>query len=331
MIREIVLIALITVNCYGDATKKEVNLKNKNYKTVSLALGSGGARGYAHIGVIQELEKKGYKIESIAGSSMGALIGGLYAVGKLDEFKKWVLELGYYDVFKLLKLSSVQGALINADEVFNKVAIMIGDVNIEDLPIKYIAVASDINARKEVLFTKGRLIDAIRASIAIPTIFTSVIKDEMILVDGGVLNPLPINAIINDDTDIKIVVNLEANIKNSYVVDVPLEHQTREEVLYNEFKEFIKKAEPFVPEKILTMVDENSTKELHKKIKQKKDIFFILGRTLDTAQSVLAKYYMQNYKADIVIDIPRESCEFYEFTKAYKMIEIGKMATKDKI
>jgi len=331
VIREIVLIALITVNCYGDATKKEVNLKNKNYKTVSLALGSGGARGYAHIGVIQELEKKGYKIESIAGSSMGALIGGLYAVGKLDEFKKWVLELGYYDVFKLLKLSSVQGALINADEVFNKVAIMIGDVNIEDLPIKYIAVASDINARKEVLFTKGRLIDAIRASIAIPTIFTSVIKDEMILVDGGVLNPLPINAIINDDTDIKIVVNLDANIKNSYVVDVPLEHQTREEVLYNEFKEFIKKAEPFVPEKILTMVDENSTKELHKKIKQKKDIFFILGRTLDTAQSVLAKYYMQNYKADIVIDIPRESCEFYEFTKAYKMIEIGKMATKDKI
>ena len=331
MIRKIVLIALMIVNCYSDATKKEVNLKNKNYKTVSLALGSGGARGYAHIGVIQELEKKGYKIESIAGSSMGALIGGLYAVGKLDEFKKWVLELGYYDVFKLLKLSSVQGALINADEVFNKVAIMIGDVNIEDLPIKYIAVASDIDARKEVLFTKGRLIDAIRASIAIPTIFTSVIKDEMILVDGGVLNPLPINAIINDDTDIKIVVNLDANIKNSYVVDVPLEHQTREEVLYNEFQEIIKKAESFVPEKILAIVDENSTKELHKKIKQKKDIFFILGRTLDTAQSVLAKYSMQNYKADIVIDIPRDSCEFYEFTKAYKMIEIGKMATKEKI
>lgn len=327
MIRKIVLIALMIVNCYSDATKEEVNLKNKNYKTVSLALGSGGARGYAHIGVIQELEKKGYKIESIAGSSMGALIGGLYAVGKLDEFKKWVLELGYYDVFKLLKLSSVQGALINADEVFNKVAIMIGDVNIEDLPIKYIAVATDIDARKEVFFTKGKLIDAIRASIAIPTIFTSVIKDEMILVDGGVLNPLPINAIINDDTDIKIVVNLDANIKNNYVVDVPLEHQTREEVLYNEFQEIIKKAESFVPEKILTIVDKNNTK----KLQQQKDIFFILGRTLDTAQSVLAKYSMQNHKADIVIDIPRDSCEFYEFTKAYKMIEIGKMATKEKI
>ena len=331
MIRKIVLIYLISVNCYSDAIKEEVNLKNKNYKTVSLALGSGGARGYAHIGVIEELEKKGYKIKSIAGSSMGALIGGLYAVGKLDEYKKWILELGYYDVFRLLKLSSTQGALINADEVFNKVAIMIGDVNIEDLPIKYIAVATDINAQKEVFFTKGRLIDAIRASIAIPSIFTSVIKDEMILVDGGVLNPLPVNAIINDDTDIKIAVNLDANIKNSYIVDVPLEHQTREEVLYNEFQEIIKKAESFVPEKVLTIVDENNTKESHKKTQEQKDIFFILGRTLDTAQSVLAKYSMQNHKADIVIDIPRDSCEFYEFTKAYKMIEIGKMATKDKI
>ena len=306
-------------------------MKNQNQKTVSLALGSGGARGYAHIGAIEELEKRGYKIKSIAGSSMGALIGGLYAVGKLDEFKKWVLELGYYDVFKLLKLSSVQGALINADEMFNKVAIMIGDVNIENLPIKYIAVATDINAQKEIVFTKGKLIDAIRASIAIPTIFTSIIKDEMILVDGGVLNPLPINAIVNDDTDIKIAVNLDANIKNNYVINIPLKHQTREEILYNEFQEIIKKAESFVPKKILTIVDKNSTKKLHKKTQQQKDVFFIFGRTLDTAQSVLSKYSMQNHKADIVIDIPRESCEFYEFTKAYKMIEIGKMATKDKI
>lgn len=331
MIKKIVLIALIIVNCYGDITKKEGNLNNQYQKTVSLALGSGGARGYAHIGVIQELEKKGYKIESIAGSSIGALIGGLYAVGKLDEYKKWILELGYYDVFKLLKLSSVHGALIDADEVFNRVALMIGDVNIEDLPIKYIAVASDINTQKEVFFTKGRLVDAIRASIAIPTIFTSVMKDEMILVDGGVLNPLPINAIINDDTDIKIAVNLDANIQNKYIIDVPLEHKTREEILYKEFQEFIKKAESFVPEKILTIIDEKSTKKLKKNIKQEKNVFFILGRTIDTAQSVLAKYSMQNYKADIVIDIPRNSCEFYEFTKAYKMIEIGKMATKDKI
>lgn len=329
MIKEVVIIILIMTNAYSDIIKEETNLRNQ--KTVSLALGSGGARGYAHIGVIEELEKKGYKIESISGSSMGALIGGLYAVGKLDEYKRWVLELGYYDVFKLLKFSSVQGGLIDADGAFNKVALMIGDVSIEDLPIKYVAIASDINSQKEVFFTKGKLIDAIRASIAIPTVLTSVIKDDMILVDGGVLNPLPINAIINDDTDIKIAVNLDANIENKYIVNVPIEYKTREEVLYNEYKEFLEKAETFVPKKILTIVDNNSTKNLQNKTKQEKDIFFILGRTIDTAQSILAKYSMQNHKADIIIEIPRRSCEFYEFTKAYKMIEIGRMATKDKI
>ncbi|MCD6173480.1 MAG: patatin-like phospholipase family protein [Sulfurimonas sp.] len=300
-------------------------------KTISLALGSGGARGYAHIGVIEELEKEVYKIKSIAGSSMGALIGGLYAVGKMAEYKEWVLTLGYYDLFKLLKLSSVSGGLIDVDEVFNRVALMIGDINIEDLPIKYVAVATDLVTQKEVLFTKGKLIDAIRASIAIPTIFTSVIKDDMILVDGGILNPLPINVIMNDDTDIKIAVNLDANIKNNYLVTVPLEYETREEQLYNEFKNLMRKAEQLVPEKIRTIVDKKSTKNIEKKIKEKKDIFFILGRTLDTAQSVLSKYSMQNDKADIVIDISRDCCDFYEFTKAYKMIEIGRMATKDRI
>ncbi|MEA1981953.1 MAG: patatin-like phospholipase family protein [Campylobacterota bacterium] len=332
MIKKIIFIILIIVNCDSDIIKEENNLKNKNHKTVSLALGSGGARGYAHIGAIEEIEKKGYKIESIAGSSMGALIGGLYAVGKLDEYKKWILTLGYYDVYKLIKLSSTSGALIDADEVFNKIALMIGDVNIEELPLKYRAVATDIITQKEVVFTEGKLIDAIRASIAIPTVFTSVVKGKMILVDGGVLNPLPINAIIDDNTDLKIVVNLDANVENKYIVKIPLEHKTREEQIYNEFNSYIKKAESYVPNKLLDIVDKNSSKVLQKITqKEKKDIFFILGRTIDTAQGTLAKYSMQNHKADIVIEIPRSSCEFYEFTKAYKMIEIGKMATKEKI
>jgi len=291
-------------------------------RTISLALGSGGARGYAHIGVIEELEKQGYQIKSIAGSSMGALLGGLYAVGKLDEFKKWVLRLDYYDIYKLIKLSSVQGGLIDASQVFDKIALMIGDVNIEDLPIKYTAVATNLTTQKEVLFTKGKLIDAIRASIAIPTIFTAVIKDDMILVDGGVINPLPINVIALDDTDLKIAVNMDANIENKYIVNIPKEYKTSEEILYERFTKFIEKAETYVPEKLLKTKD---TK------KSNKDIFFILGRTVDIAQRVLSKYSIQNFKADIIIDIPRSSCEFYEFTKAYKMIEIGKMATKDTI
>jgi NTE family protein len=147
-----------------------MTLDLKNNKTVSLALGSGGARGYAHIGVIETIEEKGYKIKSIAGSSMGALIGGLYATGKLQEFKQWILTLNYYDIYKLLNLSLVDGGLVDAEKVFDKIKTFIGDVTIEDLPIKYKAVATDLNTQTTVVFEKGKLIDAIRASIAIPTI-----------------------------------------------------------------------------------------------------------------------------------------------------------------
>ena len=189
-------------------------MKIKESKTISLALGSGGARGYAHIGVIETLESQRYEIKSIAGSSMGALIGGLYAARKLQEFKEWILTLNYYDIYKLLNLSLVDGGLVDAEKVFDKIKALVGDINIEDLPIQYKAVATNLNTQETVVFYKGKLIDAIRASIAIPTIFVPVYDDDKILVDGGVLNPLPINLIAEDTTDLKIAVNLDANIKN---------------------------------------------------------------------------------------------------------------------
>lgn len=305
-------------------------MKIKNNKTISLVLGSGGARGYAHIGVIEVLEEKSYKIKSIAGSSMGSLIGGLYAVGKLKEFKQWVLTLNYFDIFKLLSLSSVGGGLIESEKVFDKIKLLIGDVLIEDLDIKYTAVATDLSSQKIVYFTKGKLIDAIRASVAMPTIFTPVNKDEMILVDGGVLNPLPINVVASDDTDIKIAVNLDANIKNKYIVDIPKEQSLREDVLNNQLNKLLNKAESLVPQELVKIAKEYQEKYMEnsdrKKQTSRQDIAFIFSKTLDTAQSVLSKYAIQNQEVDILIQIPRSSCEFYEFTKAYKMINIGKMA-----
>jgi len=300
-------------------------------KTISLVLGSGGARGYAHIGVIHELEKQGYKIESIAGSSMGALIGGLYATGKLKEFEEWVLSLDYYELFKLISFSSSSGGIVDAQKVFDKLKVMMGDVQIEDLPIKYRAVATDLHSQKEVLFEKGSLIDAIRASVGIPTIFAPILKDEMILVDGGVLNPIPINAVSNDDTDLTIAVNLDANIENHYNIIVPDEQKSREALLYDEFNNLIEKAQAMLPPALLNIINEAIAKRSKKKVVNRQDVFFVLSKTLDTAQGVLADYSMQNHKVDRMINIPRESCEFYEFTKAYEMIEIGKMASRDKV
>ena len=305
-----------------------------NRKTISLVLGSGGARGYAHIGVINELENQGYKIESIAGSSMGALIGGLYATDKLQEFEEWVLSLDYYEIFKLISFSSKSGGIVDAQKVFDKLKVLMGDIQIEDLPIKYRAVATDLNTQKEVLFEKGSLIDAIRASVGIPTIFAPILKDEMILIDGGVLNPLPINSVLDDDTDLTIAVNLDANIPNHYNIIIPDKQKSREELLYEKFGRLMDKAQAMLPPDLLNIINETMAKR-GKKSKEnefkRQDIFFILSKTLDTAQSVLSLYSMQKQKADIVIDIPRDSCEFYEFTKAYEMIEIGKMATKEKL
>jgi NTE family protein len=309
-------------------------LEIKNKKTISLTLGSGGARGYAHIGVIEILENQGYQIKSIAGSSMGALIGGLYAVGKLVEYKQWVLNLNYYDIYKLLSISLVDGGLVDAEKVFDKIKAFIGDVLIEELPIKYRAVATDLKTQEPVVFEKGKLIDAIRASIAVPTIFIPVYKNDTILVDGGVLNPLPINLISSDQTDLKIAVNLDANIQNKYIIDIPKEQLSREEILYNEFNSLLNRAETILPKELLNVANRYRShwKDKKKEERQnspKQDISSILRMTLDTAQTVLSKYYIQNNKVDIIIEISRVSCSFYEFTKAYQMIEIGKMATKE--
>lgn len=297
-------------------------------RKVSLVLGSGGARGYAHIGVIEILQEKGYEINAISGSSMGALIGGLYAAGKLDEFKQWILTLDYFDIFKLITFSSMSGGLVDAQKVFDKIAIMIGDVNIEDLDIKYVAVATDINTQKEVLFTKGKLVDAIRASVSIPTIFSPIVQNDMILVDGGVLNPLPINTIEGNDENLIIAVNLDANIENKYTIKVPDEQKTREELLYSKVKTFFEEAKSHIPRQFFDILPSKKTKEENI---LEPNIPFVLSRTLDTAQTILSKYYIQNYNTDIMIDIPRGSCEFYEFTQGYKMIEIGKTIANSKL
>ncbi len=133
---------------------------------VSLVLSGGGARGMAHIGVIEELEKQGYEIASLAGTSMGALVGGVYAVGKIDELKNWLYSLDKRKTFSLIDFTFSKQGFVKGDKVFQKMKDFVPDINIEDLKIPYLAVASDILRKKEVVFTSGPLLDAIRASVA---------------------------------------------------------------------------------------------------------------------------------------------------------------------
>ena len=285
-------------------------------QTVSLVLGSGGARGYAHIGVIEELLTHGYEIKSISGSSMGALIGALYACGKLEAYKEWVLGLDLMDVVKLVDFSFTGTGMIQGDKVFAVIEEMIGDVMIEDLPITFTAVATALIKQKEVWIQKGSLVDAIRASIAIPTVFTPKKIGDRYLIDGGVLNPLPIAPTISDDTDITIAVNLSANVANHYKIHIPKREREKENGMQKIFFETAQKTkELFAIEKKRTF-DEMG-------------MFDIVGRTIDIMQNAVMECKMAGYAPDIIIGIPNDACGFYEFNKGYEMIELGRIIARE--
>ncbi len=271
-------------------------------------LGSGGARGYAHIGVIEVLEQKGYEIASISGASMGALIGGLYACGKLDEYREWVLGLDTLDVAYLLDISFSRGGIIEGEKVFDRLAKMIGDVNIEDLPIKYTAVATDIVRKKEVWFQQGNLLEAIRASIAIPSVFTPVTIGNLVLVDGGALNPLPVAPTQSDLTDMIVGVNLYAETPKPKVKTQKEEDARRRSI-------------------------ESAVKELFVKAKEERKftMFDVLDKTFDTMQDALTRYRIAGYPPDVMVNISMHVCSTFDFHKAAEVIEAGRMAAAEAI
>lgn len=285
-------------------------------KSVSLVLGSGGARGYAHIGVIEVLQEQGFEIQAISGSSMGALMGALYACGKLDVYKTWVLTLDLLDVAKLVDLSWGNAGIIRGEKVFQIIEEMIGDVAIEELPISYSAVATDITNQKEVWFQKGRLVDAVRASIAIPTVFTPVKMGTRYLVDGGVLNPIPIAPTISDITDLTVAVNLDANVVKRYKADIPEPEWKKQQGIQSKFHELWQQAQEL-------LTPEQSEKS------DAFNMFDVMGKMIDTMQNTLAQYKMAGYTPDVIIEIPKDACGFYEFNKVYEMIELGRLIAKE--
>lgn len=180
-------------------------------KEVALVLSSGGARGLAHIGAIEELIANGYKISSIAGCSMGALIGGVYAAGKLDEFREWMKTIDRKKMLGLIDFSLSLNHLAKGKRIIEAIMEFVPDVAIEDLPIPYCTVATDLKAGKEVVFNKGSLFEAIRASISLPSFYEPVQRDGMILIDGGVINPIPLNRVKRHAGDILVGVDVSGH------------------------------------------------------------------------------------------------------------------------
>jgi len=282
-------------------------------KNVTLVLSGGGARGFAHIGAIEELESRGYTINSIAGTSMGALVGGVYAVGKMNEYKEWVYNLDKQKIFKLLDFSFSNQGLIKGDKVLKTMKEFIPDANIEDLKIKYTATAFDLAQNKEIVFDKGSLYNAIRASISIPTVFTPIIKGDSVLVDGGVVNNIPIKNAIRTKNDILIAVYVNADVPTHHI---SISNKRKRQDLYiqrmNEFRK-----------KLYNSVPRDQSKKLH--------YFTLLNDTIAVMTNHLASTILKEYPPDILVEISRNSCGTYDFYKAEELVETGKYALQEKL
>ena len=176
----------------------------QNNKNVALVLSSGGPRGFAYIGAIEALEEHGYTITSVAGTSMGSLVGGIYAAGKLAEFKEWIYSLDAWEVFSLMDLSIGKNHFVKGDKVIDAIMQIVPNINIEDLPIPYCAVATDLYTGREVLFDYGPLFRAIRASISIPSLFRPVKFGLTTLIDGAITNCLPLNRVRRTEGDLLV-------------------------------------------------------------------------------------------------------------------------------
>ncbi|OZB19731.1 MAG: alpha/beta hydrolase [Marinobacter sp. 34-60-7] len=329
-------------------------------RTVALTLGSGGARGYAHIGAIEVLQERGYNIVAISGCSMGALIGGMYAAGKMKDYKDWVTGLGQFDVLKLLDVTFSSVGAIRGEKVFSVVRDMLGDTRIEDLPIAFTAVATDLLGHKEVWFQEGPLDQAIRASIAIPSVVTPLVLNGRVLVDGALLNPLPIIPTISAHADMIVAVNLSGeDEKLRRIPDAAFQTEPESGGDMEEWVDAVKEKasrwfdwdalkslgsrKPDAPEsteeKIGREVEkkarkqpkepqaETPTRDEHETIDWDKlgiGKFDVMNLTIETMQSALVQYKIAGYPPDLLVNVPKNASRSYDYHKAPELIQLGR-------
>ena len=306
---------------------------------IALALGSGGARGYAHIGVINELTERGYEIVGVAGSSMGALVGGLHAADKLDEFAYWAASLTQRAVLRLLDPSLTSPGVLRAEKILDAVRDILGDVTIEALPIPYTSVATDLIAGKSVWLQRGPLDDAIRASIAIPGIFTPHVLDGRLLADGGILDPLPMAPLSAVNADLTIAVSLSGGDPAVRLTDP--EPRVTTEWLGRMWRSTTALLDTSTAQRVM---DSPAAKSVLSRFNSSLDegaetvgtlddtgiaglprlgSFEIMNRTIDIAQSALARHTLATYPPDLLIEVPRNACRSLEYHRAEEVIEIG--------
>ncbi len=300
-------------------------------KNVALALSSGGPRGFAYIGAIEALLEHGYSITSVAGTSIGSLIGGIYAAGKLPEFKEWLFSLNKWKVFSLMDLSIGKNHFVKGDRVINAIKEIVPEVNIEDLSIPYRAIATDLYTGQEIVFEKGELFTAIRASISIPSLFKPVKYGMRTLIDGGIANSLPINRVVRTNNDLIVAFDVNSiDVKN--IEELLLHNYTKQQE--NEQEQSTKRLE------ILEIFDDlrneantsfisvlrnaiSFSKE-DNPIEYGENYYDLLTRTFQLMNHKNTELSLALYKPDILVKMPFDSYgDISDYAKAREISDIG--------
>lgn len=304
---------------------------------ITVALGAGGARGYAHIGVIQVLEERGFDVVAIAGSSMGALVGGLYAAGKLDAYADWVCSIGQRDVLGLLDPAVGAPGAIRAEKLMARVRELLDGVRFEQLPVPFTAVATDLRAGRAVWFQHGPVDAAVRASIALPPVITPVVINGRLLADGGLLEPLPLAPTTFMPADTVVAVSLKtagaefhprADVRESAdpagqggpdhpsgpvgVVDRVMSRGGGSGDR--------SRAADASAETIIT--DDRGTGQLPADLRASD----VMSLSLEAVRGFLIRYQLASYPPDLLIEVPTCGVRTYDFHRATEMIEAGRAA-----
>jgi NTE family protein len=284
--------------------------------TVSLVLGSGGARGMAHVGVIRALHERGHDIRVIAGCSIGALVGAVYALGKIDEFTEWIGAIRRRDIVMLLDVSFRGEGLVKGDKVIDRLRGFFGESHIEELPLSFTAVAADIRKGREVWIDSGPLFDAVRASISLPLFFTPYPHKGAKLFDGGLLNPVPVAPTVRHATDLTVAVNLGGTPDRHRREEPPeseLPDDAERNALHKKITDFVETLKDGLPN-----------------LSPSESAFFdIMQSSFDAMQGTLARHQLAAYRPDVEIRIPRDACTLLEFDRAEELIELGYAAAEE--
>ena len=312
-------------------------------KDVTLVLSSGGPRGWAYIGAIEELESRGYNITSVAGTSIGSLIGGIYAAGRLADVKEWLFSLDAWKVFSLMDLSISRNHLVKGDKVINALKDIVPDVNIEDLPIPYRAVAADLYTGEEVVFDRGPLFEAVRASISIPSLFRPVKYGFRTLVDGGIVNTMPISRAVRKEGDLLVAFDVN-DIDVDGIRKILIDEARQEEEKMAEEKALNKETRSVIQavrhDRNLSFIEKvklagaQGHKVIAHKLNEEEDepgLFYednyysILSRTFSIMNHVLAKEAAERYRPDILVKMPFDTYgEIGDYAKAREISEAGR-------